>query len=146
MSDMEKVKRHLSRPIPITIENSDGIEDTFYFKPLNVEQQAIMVELSRTIQGREKTEVEVEKDGKKVKGKIPQVNKEDIKEMFEVIKDVVKISIPELDDGTLEEFCNSNFNQLSEALWKLMPDNTDKKSLDLIKKRVEATKNAKQNK
>jgi len=142
MSDLEKLKKHLGRPIPISITNPDGVTDVFYFKPLNVEQQAILMELSNQIQSRGKKIVEIEEKGKKVKKEIPIVNKEDMKEMFGLIKDVVKDSIKDIDEETLNDFCNTNFEQLSDALFKLMPENQNK-DIDLIKKRQEVVTDVK---
>ena len=140
MNDIEKVKRHLSRPIPITIKNEDNVEDVFYFKPLNVEQQAILMELSKVIRSRDEIETEIEEDGKKVMKKVPDVKKEDMNEMFALVLDVVKNSI-EIDEETATDFCNANFDQLSDALFKLIPQNQGKEKVNLIKKRMEATKN-----
>jgi len=152
MGDLEKIKRQLSKPIPISIKNEDGIEDVFYFKPLNVEQQAILMELSKIIRERETIEV----DGKKV----PDVKKEDMLEMLNLIEDVVKNSIKELNEDLIElddkmlekekkievinlrkEFCNNNFDELSEALFKLIPQNVSKKDINLIKKARELRNN-----
>ena len=129
MSNIEKLKRHLSKPIPITIKNSDGAEDVFYFKPLNIEQQAIMMELSKNFQGREKVDV----DGKQV----PDITKEDMKEMELLLIDIVKNSLEDVDEQTVKDFVNSNFNQLSEKLEHLIPDRNDSKALKLIKAKQE---------
>lgn len=158
MNDIEKVKRHLSRPIPITIKNQDGVEDVFCFKPLNVEQQAIMIELGKVMNNREKIEVEVEEGGKKVKKEVPDVIKEDTLEFLELIIDVVKNSVDGLNEDLIEdreekesiikirrEFCNDNFEQLSSALFKLMPENQDADRLRRIKKKMEVVKDEKSN-
>lgn len=158
MNDIEKVKRHLSRPIPITIKNQDDVEDVFYFKPLNVEQQAIMIELGKVMNNREKIEVEVEEGGKKVKKEVPDVIKEDTLEFLELIIDVVKNSVDGLNEDLIEdreekesiikirrEFCNDNFEQLSSALFKLMPENQDADRLRRIKKKMEVVKDEKSN-
>jgi len=136
MSNLEKIKKHLSKPIPITIKNIDGVEDVFYFKPLNVEQQAILMELGKIIQSREIIEV----DGKK----LPDVKKEDMIDMFNLILDIVKGSIEDIDEKTAEEFVNSNFEQLSESIFELMPENKSNEQIKLIKKRKEEIKNVEQ--
>jgi len=137
MSDLDKLKKHLGRPIPISITNFDGITDIFYFKPLNIEQQALLMEVSKSIQDRDKIEVEIEEDGKKVKKQVPNVKSEDMKEMLGIIKDVVKCSMGDIDENTLNDFCNTNFEQLSDALFKLMPENKSQKDIELLKRTKE---------
>lgn len=133
MDNLEKVKRHLSKPIPIVLVN-DGQEDTFMFKPLTVEQQAILMELSRGMKDRPKNII----DGVEV----PEVTKEDLNEMFELLKEIVKHSLEGLDNKTIESFVNNNFEQLSEKISDLVPNNKNSKALEAIKRRVE--ENAKQ--
>jgi len=137
MSNLEKVKRHLSKPIPISLKNEDGLEDVFYFKPMNVEQQAILMELSKDINKREKIVVN-EKE-------VPNVSKEDMTGMFELILDVVKNSMEELDEETARDFTNNNFDQLSEKLDKLIPNrsNSDLDSLKKAKERIQSGQQAK---
>lgn len=139
--ELEKLKRHLGRPVPISITNQEGVTDTFYLKPLTITQQAILMELGKTIIGRGEVEIEIEEDGKIIKKKVPNTTKEDMNEMFELIKDIVRNSIKGLDEETLEEFCNNNFERLSESLEKLSPENKNKKELDtlrLAKERIES--------
>jgi len=143
MNDIEKVKRHLSKPIPVTIKNQDGAEDIFYFKPLNIEQQAILMEISKSIRGREEVEIEMDEEGKTIKKKIPDIKKEDMNEMFGLILDAAKNSIEGIDEETAKDFCNTNFEQLSDALFKLMPENQSKEKVNLIKKKMEDIRNAK---
>jgi hypothetical protein len=129
MDNLEKVKRHLAKQIPVKITNPDGEEDVFQFNPLNVEQQAILMELSRRMQGREKIMVEgVE---------IPSVNKEDMKEMFDLLLDITRKSISGIDEETLIKFVNDNFDQLSEKISDLIPKTTNQSALDKIKKAQE---------
>lgn len=141
MNDIEKIKRHLSKPIAISIKDDGGVEDTFYFKPLNVEQQAILQAISKEIRSREEYEVEIEENGKMVKKKVPNILKEDMMNMVELIENVVKNSLSFLDENSKEnegksdeekeeiiklrkDFCNDNFEQLSDAIFKLIPENT----------------------
>ena len=134
MDNLEKVKRHLAKPIPIILKNVSGEEDTFDFKPLNVEQQAILMELSKRMKDRDKVTVEgVE---------VPDIKKEDMNEMFNLILDIVRSSINGLDEETLVDFTNSNFNQLSDKLVDLVPSTTNKSALDKIKKIQEEHRNA----
>ena len=134
MDNLEKVKRHLAKPIPIVLKSESGEEDTFDFKPLNVEQQAILMELSKRMQGREKIKVEdVE---------VPDVKKEDMKDMFDLILDITRGSIHGLDEDTLVDFVNNNFDQLSDKIADLVPQRQDKSALDKIKKKQEEMRNA----
>ncbi len=135
MNNLEKIKRQLSKPVLIKIKNDLGEEDEFYFKKLNIEQQAIMMELSKRFNSREMVEVE----GKEV----PDINKEDMLEMEELLLDVVKNSMPEIqEEEVLKDFVNDNFNQLSEQLINLMPENNGENTKDLIEKRKEVLRNA----
>ena len=143
MSDIEKIKRHLARPIPISVTNYDGATDVFYFKPLNIGQQALLMEISKVIREKPEIVVEVEEDGKKITKKVPDVGKEEMIEMFELIKDVVKTNMNELQEPDLSDFCNTNFNQLSEELFKLMPTTHSKNDAELIKNLREARGNDK---
>ena len=131
MSNLEKIKRQLSKPIPIKIVNDAGEEDEFMFKPLNIEQQAIMMEISKKIQSRPMIEIEgVE---------VPDLAKEDMIDMGDLIKDVVMSSIPELTEEDAKDFTSDNFNQLSEALADLMPKTQG--NTDLMKKKLEEARN-----
>lgn len=132
MNDLEKMKRHLGRPIPIPLKNEDGVSDIFYFKPLNIEQQAILMELSKKMDSRDKLEF---------KGKqVPDVTKEDMEGMFELVLDVCRSSFEGADENTLNDFANNNFEQISKNLDKLV-SNICKGDIDLIKKAREARKN-----
>lgn len=132
MNNIEKVKRQLAKPISIKLTNDEGEEDEFMFKRLNVGQQAILMELGKRIQSRKVIKVnDVE---------IPDLEKEDMVDMGELIKDVVNTSIPGLDDETATEFASNHFNELSDALTKLMPQ--EKGNVSLMKKTLEETRNA----
>ena len=143
MSDLEKIKKHLGRPIPISITNPDGVVDVFSFKPLNIEQQAIFMEISKTLTDRPKIKAEVEEDGKKVIKEFPDIKKDDMNEIFSLIKEVVKDSIEGLDEETLDDFCNTNFDQLLDAVFKLVPESHDKKDLDSLKEAKERMQSGK---
>lgn len=128
MDELEKVKRHLGKPIPLSLKNIDGEEDVFYFKPLNIEQQAILMELSNRIKDRPKIKVE----GKEV----PKLKKEDMNELFELILDICEGSMKGIDKETIVNFANNNFDQISNKLEKLIP-NLDESKMELIKKKLE---------
>lgn len=122
MNDLEQIKRHLGKSIPIKITNEDGVEDTFFFKPLNIEQQTMMIGLSKAFQGKTKKELE-------------QIDPESFKEMAELIKNVVEHSL-KLEEPMLEDFVVANFNTLMDKVFDLMPGIQDSKGLDKIKKKI----------
>jgi len=134
MDNLEMVKRHLAKPVSIILKNSSGEEDTFLFKPLNIEQQAILMEISKRMQSREKVKI----DGIEV----PSVSKEDMNEMFELMLDITKNSIEGIDETILKDFVNSNFNVLSEKMSDLIPKSQSSSAVDKIKKKQEELKNA----
>ncbi len=133
MDNVEKIKRHLAKPIQITLKNETGQEDIFDFKPLNVEQQAILMEISKRINDRKKIKI----DGVEV----PDVNKEDMTSMYELILDIARGSLGEIDEQTLVNFVNNNFNQLSDKLEILVPK-SGSSALEKIKKKQEELRNA----
>lgn len=134
MDDLEKLKRHLAKDIPLTFKNSEGVEDTFYFKPLNVEQQATMMEIGKRMETRPK----IMHEG----NEIPEVNKEDMKEVFSLLLEVFKNSFPQVDEETAKAFVNSNFEQLFEKINDLAPKSRGKSDIDKIRKAREDMKNA----
>lgn len=133
MNNLEKVKRQLAKPISVKIKNEDGQEDEFFFKRLNIGQQAIMMELSKRLNSKDKIKMGGEE--------VPDISKEDLMEMSDLILDIVKCSMPDLDEETLKQFVSDNFEQLSEVLGDLIPKGT-KNDTDLIKQAREARKNA----
>jgi len=134
MDNVEKIKRHLAKPVSIVLKSASGEEDTFDFKPLNVEQQAILMELSKRIKSREKI---------KIKGvEVPDVNKEDMTGMFDLILDIARGSLGEIEESTLRDFVNTNFDQLSDKLEALIPVKSESDALAKIKKKQEELKNA----
>lgn len=135
MNDIEKIKRHLGRPIPITLRNEDGVEDVLYFKPMTVGQEAILGEIVNDAKGKETILV----NGKK----IPKVGKKESDEMFNLVLDICNNSFPDLDKNTLLSFTNRNFNQITLQFGRLLGENINKKEVDLIKQARENRKNAK---
>ena len=131
MDNLEKIKRHLAKPIPLTFKNVNGEEDTFDFKPLNIEQQAIFMELSRKVQSRPKITIEgVE---------VPETTKEDMNDMFNLMVDIV-ISSLNVENEIGKAFVNNNFNELFEKVLDLLPKNPNQSALDKIKKKQEELK------
>jgi len=131
MSNIDKVKRQLAKPIAITLTNDDGEADEFMFKRLNVGQQAMLMEVGKRIQSRDMVDIGGEE--------VPDLKKEDMTDMGDLILDVVKSSIPELDEETAAEFASNHFNELSEALTELMPQ--EKGNVSLMKEKLEEARN-----
>ena len=134
MNNIEKVKRQLAKPVMIKLTNDDGEVDEFMFKRLNIEQQALLMEIGKRIQSRKMVIVDEQE--------VPDLKKEDLSDMGDLIFDVVKNSMPELDEETAKDFTSSNFNELSEALTDLMPK--EKGNVTLMKEKLEEARNAKQ--
>lgn len=103
MSDIEKFKRHLGKPVKFVLTNEEGEEDEFSIKPLNMEQYATMIYLSSKF-----------KEGL-------VIDKEAAKEFTDLMYDILKNSYPEIDSATLKQFVPANFNQLSEQIPKILP-------------------------
>lgn len=127
MNDLEKLKRHLGKPIPLSFKNDDGEEDIFYFKSLNIQQQATLMEINRRIQRRPKEIVE----GLEV----PEISKEDILELTDLLVDIVKNSFDSFDDDMAKSFVEYNFTSLFENLNELMPKNQNSRAIEMIKKK-----------
>lgn len=136
MNNLEKIKRQLAKPVEIVLKNSDGEEDTFLFKRLNIEQQAIMMELSKKF----KSSATILVEGVEV----PDIGKEDMKAMEDLIFSIVKNSMPEIEDeDILRQFTNDNFNQLFDKIEDLVPESPDSDKIKLIEQRRKATQDAK---
>lgn len=130
MDNLEKIKRHLGKSVPITFKNSDGEEDIIEFKPLNIGQQALFMEIGKKIQSRPKMMVEgIE---------VPEVTREDTTEMAELLVDIVKNSIDGISDKEARDFVDNNFDILFDKMNELIPKNQNTRALDLINKRREA--------
>ena len=133
MDNLEKVKRHLGKPIQLTLKNEDGTEDVFYLKSLNIGQQAILMELTKRIQQRPKIKInDVE---------TLELTKEDITEMFNLMLDIVKNSFGDISEEMAIEFTNINFDQLFNKLEELIP-NRQSNELTLAKKKAEEIRDA----
>lgn len=134
MDNLEKVKRHLAKPIPIVLKDSEGNEDIFNFKPLNIEQQAILLELNKRISSREKVTL----DGVEM----PNMSKEDLIELKGTFIDIVMNSMPEVDKESASAFVDVHFPELCEAIERLIPTSTDKSAIEKLRKRQEELRNA----
>ena len=69
-----------------------------------------------------------------------KVNSTDMKEIFDLYKAIIKKSIPEIDEESLDNFVVTNFVSLSDILEKLVPKSEDKEKVDSITKRLEQRK------
>ncbi|MFW6377133.1 MAG: hypothetical protein ACOCZ5_00670 [bacterium] len=131
MNDIDKIKRHLSPTVQVTITNDNGDEDTFELKPLSMAQQARAFDLSKKFKGME--------EGKEDE-MMANLDGETIEEIFDLMVSVVKRSIEGIDNETAEEFVNANFLDLFSQFEKLIPKSKELKDQELIKKRKEMSK------
>ena len=136
MDNLEKIKRHLGRPVSLSFKNTIGDIDTFDFKPLNIAQQAVFMEISKRIRARPKMMI----DGIEV----PDTAKEDMTDMFDLFVEIVKNSINGIDESMAKEFVDNNYEQLIENIENLLPQNSNKSALDKIKARQEEIRLARQ--
>lgn len=135
MNNLEKIKRQLAKPVEIVLKNSEGTEDTFLFKRLNIEQQATMMELSKKLNNGKTIKV----DGKDV----PDVGKEDMIAMGDLIFSIVKNSMPEIEDeAVLRQFTDDNFDQLFEKINDLVPEGMGSDKVKLLEERRKIAQDA----
>lgn len=123
MNSLDIIKKHLTPEVPFVLKNENGTEDTIMLKPLDTAQQALSIELGNTLQS--------------LKSKGEPINKDTAIMMFDLFKSIVKKSIIEIDEDTLDNFVSSNFEGLSEILEKLSPKVKDQKKIEEIKHRLE---------
>jgi len=109
-AELEKFKRHIRKAIPFKFKNEKGEEDTFYFKPLTMEQLMTFTLLS------EKVDPNTQ---------MPNWDKEDLKELANVLVGVVKESYPDLEDDIANDFVANHFTEMMEMIQKLMPKNAE---------------------
>lgn len=120
-NSLDIIKKHLCPEIPLVLKNKDGSEDTIMLKPLDTAQQALLFEVSKETQ----------------KSKDKEIDTTTMKSIFDLYKGIVKKSIPEIDDETLENFVVTNFESLSLILEKLIPKSDNSEKVDAIKHRLE---------
>ena len=123
--DIEKFKKHINKGIKVKLKASDGTEDEFEFKPLNVEQFSTMMILGNKL------------------NKNP--DKENIKELMNLYVDIVKTSYPEIEQPIAEQFVVSNFTEFANLMVKLAPQNIDEKEAELLRKMQNRIKSEEKN-
>jgi hypothetical protein len=123
-TSLDIIKKHLCPEVPLILKNSDGSNDVIMLKPLDTAQQSLLFKISNNMEKNE--------NGK--------VNSTDMKEIFDLYKAIIKKSIPEIDEESLDNFVVTNFVSLSDILEKLVPKSEDKEKVDSITKRLEQRK------
>jgi uncharacterized protein YaaW (UPF0174 family) len=114
--EYEKFKRHIGRPVQITL---DG--EMFEIKRFNFEQTAAFLYLS----------------GKFEKKESKELSKEDLNELMNLLLSIIRNSYPKLDEETAKEFVANNYLELMESLPKILPTAISAESAELMKKRME---------
>lgn len=128
----EKFQKHINQKIPFVFKDLDGNDDTFMFKPLNVNQFATLMFLADTMDKHEKNKT--------------TIAKESMQEMMGLYTSIVKESYPDLDRELAEQFVVKNFDIFSDLMIKLSPIGTDPKKVAALKKIKEAQAKAGLNK
>ena len=123
-TSLDIIQKHLCPEVPLILKNSDGSNDVIMLKPLDTAQQSLLFKISNNMEKNE--------NGK--------VNSTDMKEIFDLYKAIIKKSIPEIDEESLDNFVVTNFVSLSDILEKLVPKSEDKEKVDSITKRLEQRK------
>jgi hypothetical protein len=123
-TSLDIIKKHLCPEVPLILKNEDGSNDVIMLKPLDTAQQSLLFKISNNMEKNE--------NGK--------VNSTDMKEIFDLYKAIIKKSIPEIDEESLDNFVVTNFVSLSDILEKLVPKSEDKEKVDSITKRLEQRK------
>jgi hypothetical protein len=132
-NSLDIIKRHLSPLIPLSLIREDGIEDIIYLKPLNNGQRIQALSLIK------KLNLLNEKNSITKDNKI--ILEEDLnKEMFDLLFSIIKYSISDLDDETIENFVLSNFNDLFDKIGDLFPKPKNEEKLNILKKKLEDRK------
>lgn len=122
-TSLDIIKKHLCPEVPLELENTDGTKDIIMLKPLDTAQQALLFKVNECI----------EKENGRVSPEL-------MIEVFDLYKGIVKKSIPEIDEETLDNFVVTNFLSLSNVMAKLVPNSEDQTKIDNITKRLEQRK------
>jgi len=97
-------ERHIRKPVEFAfIDSETGTEDTFLFKPLNMEQIQMATKIG------------------KITKECGQESPEVVGAMFELFRSIIKESYPDLDDQTIDNFVTSNISGMARVLEELSP-------------------------
>jgi ribonucleotide reductase beta subunit family protein with ferritin-like domain len=134
MSNLDKLQKYITKDVPITLKDENGVDEVFYFKPMKMKEQIVALDLIKVlkkIQDKEKTKITEER--------VDELGKEFIEISFDLFMSIVKRSFEGIDEDTAENFVSTNFNELLSNLDKLMPKTKDATAIEKIKQRREQT-------
>ena len=138
MNEIDIIKRHISKPIPLEVKSEDGKVDTINLKPLNIAQQTHLMLISKKFS---KIGLDESKD---IMEQIQKADENDIKEAFTEIYDffvgLIKRSVNGIEDSLAEDFVDSNFDALFGCMEKMVQKTVSQEKTDLIKKKIEERK------
>ncbi|MFW9872073.1 MAG: hypothetical protein ACFFG0_03150 [Candidatus Thorarchaeota archaeon] len=144
MSDIDRIKKHITKDVLIKLKNSDGVEDTFYFKPLKIEENILAKEV---INGLVKLQKKCGKDSKEIENmseeqlkEINDIDSEITQKTFDLFISLVKRNFDGIDEDTAENFVQTNLEQLFKELPNLIPKVKSNGDLDSLKKSKERIK------
>jgi hypothetical protein len=129
MNDLDRLQKYITKEIPIKLKDENGVEETFYFKPMKMKEQLVainLINILKKIKEKEKTQ-DIEEE----------LNKEFIEISFDLFMSIVKRTFIGIDEDTAENFVSTNFYSLLSNLDNLMPKTRDDKAIEMIKKRRE---------
>jgi len=128
MSELDILKRHISKPVPFVLKGEDGNEEVIYLKKLNVVQQIKVTDISKKLNKVNKLK---DSEDKETYNKLVE---EVSLGMIELFKGILLRSMPEADEDDLELFISEHPTELHEVLGKLMPQPKNVKHIETIKK------------
>lgn len=144
MKDIDVVKKSIAKPVPFTVKQEDGSEETIYLKQFTVGQQARALTISKKLQVFEEFSGDntTDKISKMTDEQSRQVE-EGMNEAFDLLVNVVQRSIDEIDEETAKEFVNSHFEDLMVFMNELSPKSKESEKAELVQKRKKEQEKAK---
>jgi hypothetical protein len=152
--DIEKFERHLGKGKEIKLKNADGVEDTFYFKPLSVEALPGFMRLAQASQltraeNEEISALKRDVKSRKIAQSIYESKRKAIEEgaglrimegdnatqMVDLVIEMVNNSYPELKENTevRNQFVFNNIMALTNVLMELNEGMTgDKETISQV--------------
>lgn len=126
MNNLEIIKKNLIPDVKFVLNEETG--EHLMLKPMNMAQQAKIVELSPKFEALKNSDGTVELDA------------EMIKELSIVLGSVIERSVPGISEEETDNFVASHLKELMEIVDKLLPKDISKKKTDLIKEKMEDMK------
>lgn len=159
-NDIEKFRRHMGAGKSINLKNSEGHEDSFYFKPLGAKFLPDFMELALIMEYTpdQKKQIKEAKSNKLPQEEIDSLfddfdsqanqrlmKKENFTKVINLIDEMIKISYPDLDDDLRSEFILNNFAELQGVLMDLHSDMGSKEVDEKVQKKIEQIKAQRRN-